>query len=85
MLGIFYELGVVGLKHASALGQDVRKVYLTCGVLTLTIWLLYPIAWGVSEGGNVISPDSEAVFYGILDFIAKPVCSLSLTFLRDRF
>jgi bacteriorhodopsin len=27
----------------------------------------------VCEGGNVISPDSEAVFYGVLDFLAKPV------------
>jgi len=33
---------------------------------------LYPIAWGLCEGGNVIAPDSEAVFYGILDFLAKP-------------
>jgi hypothetical protein len=33
---------------------------------------VYPIAWGVCEGGNLISPDSEAVFYGILDFLAKP-------------
>jgi bacteriorhodopsin len=24
-------------------------------------------------GGNVIAPDSEAVFYGVLDFLAKPV------------
>ena len=24
-------------------------------------------------GGNVITPDSEAVFYGILDFLAKPI------------
>ena len=35
--------------------------------------MLYPIAWGVCEGGNVIAPDSEAVFYGILDLLAKPV------------
>lgn len=28
---------------------------------------LYPIAWALSEGGNVIQPDSEAVFYGVLD------------------
>lgn len=34
--------------------------------------MLYPIAWGLCEGGNVISPDSEAIFYGILDFLAKP-------------
>lgn len=37
------------------------------------LWCLYPIAWGLCEGGNVISPDSEAVFYGVLDLMAKPV------------
>jgi len=44
-----------------------------CGSLTSFLWFLYPIAWGICEGGNVISPDSEAVFYGILDLLAKPV------------
>jgi bacteriorhodopsin len=44
-----------------------------CGSLTAFLWILYPIAWGVSEGGNLIAPDSEAVFYGVLDFLAKPV------------
>lgn len=43
------------------------------GVLTIFLWFLYPIAWGICEGGNVIAPDSEAVFYGILDLLAKPV------------
>ena len=42
--------------------------------------MLYPIAWGVCEGGNVISPDSEAIFYGILDLIAKPVFGALLLF-----
>lgn len=27
----------------------------------------------MSEGGNVIPSDSEAIFYGILDILAKPV------------
>ncbi|KAG7008723.1 hypothetical protein G7Y79_00004g013070 [Physcia stellaris] len=60
-------------KHAAALGSDVSRVYLICGVLTIFLWFLYPIAWGICEGGNVIAPDSEAVFYGILDLFAKPV------------
>lgn len=51
-----------------------------CGVLTLFVWLLYPIAWGVGEGGNVIPPDSEAIFYGVLDFVAKPVFSIALIY-----
>ena len=49
-----------------------------CGVLTLFLWFLYPIAWGLSEGGNVIHPDSEAIFYGILDIFAKPVFGILL-------
>ncbi len=60
-------------KHAAALGSDISRTYLMCGVWTMFLWFLYPIAWGLSEGGNVISPDSEAVFYGILDILAKPV------------
>lgn len=44
-----------------------------CGSLTAFLWIIYPVSWGVSEGGNVIAPDSEAIFYGILDLLAKPV------------
>lgn len=34
--------------------------------------LLYPISWALSEGGNVITPTSEMVFYGVLDICAGP-------------
>lgn len=73
MFLVFWEVGVTGRKHAQVLGPDVHRVFVSCGVLTLVVWLGYPIAWGLCEGGNVISPDSEAIFYGVLDLIAKPV------------
>ncbi|KAH9892170.1 bacteriorhodopsin [Xylariomycetidae sp. FL2044] len=69
---IIYELGYDGVKHAKALGKP-KKPYLMCTSYLLFLWMLYPIAWGLSEGGNVIHPDSEAIFYGILDILAKPV------------
>lgn len=78
MLYVFWNVGWEGRKHAKALGKDVHRVYLICGVWTLFLWLLYPVCWGLCEGGNVISPDSEAVFYGVLDFCAKPVFSIML-------
>jgi len=40
--------------------------------------MLYPLAWGLCEGGNVIPSDSEAMFYGILDQCATPVFSIML-------
>jgi bacteriorhodopsin len=78
MFFVFWNVGIEGRKHAKALGNDVHRVYVSCGVLTLFLWLLYPVAWGLCEGGNVISPDAEAVFYGCLDFCAKPVFSIML-------
>jgi bacteriorhodopsin len=71
-LFVAYTVVFEGRTHARALGADISKVYTLCGVWTISLWFLYPIAWGLCEGGNVISSDSEAIFYGILDILAKP-------------
>jgi len=73
LLYIFYVLVWEARRNSAAIGKDVGKVFMICGSLTALLWWLYPIAWGVCEGGNVITADSEAVFYGILDVLAKPV------------
>ncbi|KIL87000.1 hypothetical protein FAVG1_09553 [Fusarium avenaceum] len=70
---IVFQLAWEARIHAYHVGPDVGRTFLTCGSLTAVLWILYPIAWGVCEGGNLISPDSEAIFYGILDVLAKPV------------
>lgn len=75
---VVYTLLIVGRQSATILGDGPKRTYYSCGVLTIGVWFLYPIAWGCCEGGNVIHPDSEAVFYGILDVIAKPVFSFLL-------
>lgn len=69
---IVYVLAFEARKHSAHYGAEVKKAFLYCGSLTTFLWILYPIAWGLCEGGNVISPDSEAIFYSILDFLAKP-------------
>jgi bacteriorhodopsin len=73
LLYIVYHLVWESRRNANAFGAEVGRCFLFCGSLTTVLWILYPIAWGVCEGGNVLSPDSEAVFYGILDLLAKPV------------
>jgi bacteriorhodopsin len=70
---IVYMLAWEARRHANAMGKDVGRAFLYCGALTTFLWMLYPIAWGLCEGGNLIAPDSEAIFYGILDVLAKPV------------
>jgi bacteriorhodopsin len=81
---IVYELLFSVRTHATSLGDDIRKAYFFPAALQSLIWLLYPIAWGVCEGGNVIAPDSEAVFYGILDILTIVCIQALLLFgLRD--
>jgi len=72
MLVVFYSLMVPARANAKALGEAAYKSYWTSALVLAGLWLLYPVAWGLADGGNVISPDSEMVFYGVLDFFAKP-------------
>lgn len=53
---IVYVLAWDARKHARGLGEDVGRAFLICGSLTTFLWCLYPIAWGLCEGGNLISP-----------------------------
>jgi bacteriorhodopsin len=64
------------LKSSAALGPEFRKAYMRSAAYLSFIWALYPIAWGLADGANIISPDSEMIFYGILDLLAKPVFTL---------
>jgi len=70
---IMYHLIWESRRNAARLGSDIHRAFLMCGSLTALLWFLYPIAWGLCEGGNYLTADSEAIFYGILDLFAKPV------------
>jgi len=67
-----------GRAYARVLGADILRLYTILGVWIAVLGVLYPIAWGVSEGGNVIPCDSEAIFYGIADILSKPVFGAAL-------
>ncbi|OSX65226.1 hypothetical protein POSPLADRAFT_1044634 [Postia placenta MAD-698-R-SB12] len=81
----FYVIGVFGLfyiwwvllghgpRSTFAAGGAVRSGYLRCASYFSFILMLYPIAWACSEGGNVISPTGEMIWYGILDLFAGPI------------
>ncbi|GAA6041667.1 hypothetical protein JCM8097_003071 [Rhodosporidiobolus ruineniae] len=76
LIAIWYFLLVPGRASANRLGSDFSKAYMTStGVLSI-LWLVYPVIWGVGEGGNVITPTSEMIAYGVLDILAKPVFTL---------
>ena len=77
-LFVVYNVVMEGRPYARSLGADVHRAYTMCAYYQIALWFLYPIAWGLSEGGNVIASDSEAIFYGVLDLLTKPVFSILL-------
>lgn len=77
-LMIAYQLMVVARPWASRF--DTKKWWFPLSAYLLFLWLLYPVAWGFSEGGNRISMNREQIFYGILDILSKGVFALALVF-----
>ena len=70
---IWWVLAGPARESARALGGHFSRSFVISGSLLSILWLVYPIIWGVADGGNVITTDSEMVAYGVLDFLAKPV------------
>jgi bacteriorhodopsin len=76
MFYVFYVLYGPGRKSTHSLGGELSKSYLVGASILSFLWFLYPICWALADGGNVISPTGEMVFYGILDLLAKPVFTI---------
>lgn len=73
------------LGRASATRVNSHRDYsLLAGWLNL-LWLLYPVAWAVADGGNVISVTKSFVFFGILDILMLPVISFAFLFLARKW
>lgn len=67
-----------------AVRYNTSKSYLPLAGYALLFWTLYPISWGLSEGGNVISVNGESVFYGILDIFQKGLFALALVWFSKK-
>jgi bacteriorhodopsin len=73
----------VGLTSARRVGIS-RDYTMLAGWLNL-LWLLYPIAFGLSDGGNRLKLTSGAVWFGVLDILMIPVIAFACVFLSSRW
>lgn len=84
MLYVFWTLLFPARANARAISKENHKAYIISTVILLVLWTAYPVAWGLADGGNVISPDGEMIFYGVLDLLAKPVFLLFHLFMLRK-
>ncbi|KAF4948881.1 hypothetical protein FSARC_13609 [Fusarium sarcochroum] len=72
-----------GRTSAARLGLS-RDYLMLAGWLNF-LWFLYPIAFGVSDGGNEIGVTGSFIFFGILDLLMIPGLAFAFLFLSKRW
>ena len=72
-----------GRTSAARLGLS-RDYLMLAGWVNL-LWMLYPIAYGISDGGNVVGVTGSFIFFGILDVLLVPGLAYAFMFLSKRW
>ncbi|KAG5743075.1 hypothetical protein H9Q69_009664 [Fusarium xylarioides] len=72
-----------GRTSAARLGLS-RDYLILAGWVNL-LWILYPIAYGISDGGNVVGVTGSFIFFGILDVLLIPGLAFAFMFLSKRW
>jgi bacteriorhodopsin len=82
---IFLALSIMqhGLRSASRVG--IKRDYLMLAGWTNFLWLLYPIAWGLSDGGNYIGVTPSFIWFGILDVLLLTGVGFAFILLSRRW
>jgi len=70
---------------SSARRVDIRRDYIMLAGWVNLLWLLYPIAWGLSDGGNKIGVTPSFIFFGVLDILLIPVLTYAAIVLSRKW
>ncbi|KAK1830767.1 hypothetical protein QBC39DRAFT_103324 [Podospora conica] len=71
-------------RRSAARVGVARDYTVLAGWLNL-LWLLYPIAFGLSDGGNRIGVVGGFVFFGVLDVLMIPVLAAAFVVLSGKW
>jgi len=82
-LTIVYQLALNGRAAAANKDGKTKAFFGAIAGFTLILWTIYPIIWGIADGGRVVGLDAEIVAYAVLDLLAKPVFGFWLLFTHD--
>jgi bacteriorhodopsin len=77
MFWVFWNI-LSGIKSS----EKNRRIYIILTSWMLFFWTIYPIAWGLCEGSNVLLVTGEMISYGILDIFTKPIFAGLILFIH---
>lgn len=77
-LFVIWHVGLHGASQVKARGQGARRLFTGLAGFTLILWTIYPVVWGIADGGRWANVNTEIISYAVLDVLAKPVFGLWL-------
>jgi bacteriorhodopsin len=82
---IFLAMSTINESRESAEVLGIGRDYIILSGWVNLLWQLYPIAFGLSDGGQVISVTGGFIFFGILDVLLLPMVSIGFLILSRKW
>jgi bacteriorhodopsin len=70
---VMHSVIVTFPKYAASKSEASKALYKKLQMITVVMWMGYPLVWATCEGGRVGSVDQETIAYAALDIMAKCV------------
>jgi bacteriorhodopsin len=82
---VILAMSTLNESRESADTIGIGRDYIILSGWVNLLWLLYPIAIGLGDGGNIISVDGSFIFIGVLDALLLPVTSIGFLVLSRKW
>jgi bacteriorhodopsin len=74
-------MSTINESRAAAHLAGIDKDYIMLSGWTNLSWIIYPVAWGLTDGGDRIGGvTGSSIFFGVLDTLMVPVLSAAFLF-----
>lgn len=82
---ILLATSLLHIGTLSARRVGVGRHYVALSSWLVFLWALYPVAYGVDDGGNEIKVVSGWIFFGVLDLLSGPLTGLAILGLSTQW
>lgn len=82
---VILAMSTINESHEAASRLLIGRDYRILSVWVNLLWLMYPIAFGLSDGSNRIGVTGGLIFFGVLDALLMPVLTIGFLVLRRNW
>ncbi|KAJ0115243.1 hypothetical protein J7T55_001653 [Diaporthe amygdali] len=82
---VILAMSTLNESREAAQRSGITRDYMILAAIANLCWILYPVAWGLTDGGNKIGVTAGFIFFGVLDILLVPGLSFVLVFLSRKW